>query len=226
MPPPRAVPLGHANPHGASARIGPRFRAPSFPLPMRTIAALVLLTVAFPIAAQPAPDAPSTWAQTAKGVRILGGGGSIVRFQNNTSATLSPRVGRFVSDNLAVSASVTLGYSRSTSDVQGTFSNTQFGVGPTVTYYLGNTTGAAPRPFVEGDLTLSYTRFSSDLSSALGNDAMSDTSIGGGLSAGVELPIARNVALRGEAFYQTSDLTFDNDVSFYGVQVGFSTFLY
>lgn len=193
---------------------------------MRTTAALLLLCFALPAAAQPTPDDPSTWAQTATGVRILGGSASLTRFSGNTSALLSPRIGRLLADNLALSARVTLGYSRSTTLLDGTSSSTQLGLGPTLTYYVGEPTGDAVRPFAEGNLSLSYSRFHSDLLDALGTEADAQWSIGGGLSAGVELPIARNVALRGEAFYNVSDLTFDGEVSFYGVGVGFSTFLY
>ncbi len=193
---------------------------------MRSLVALLVIAVAAPALAQsPGPDDRSAWAQTDRGVRILGGSGSVIRFDQNTSASLSPRVGRFVADGLALSASVQLGYSRSFQETLGTISSTQLGVGPTVTYYVGRGS-AAVRPFVEADLSLTYARTSSDLSSALGVSTGFDFALGGGLGAGIEVPIARNVALRGEAFYRTSDLTFDGDISFYGLSAGFSTFIY
>ena len=54
---------------------------------MKTLlAATAMLAIPGLAAAQPTPDDPSTWAQTAKGVRILGGSASLTRFGGNTSA--------------------------------------------------------------------------------------------------------------------------------------------
>ncbi|MGB3544377.1 outer membrane beta-barrel protein [Rubrivirga sp.] len=196
---------------------------------------LALLVVSLPAFAQPAPDDRSEWDQTAKGVRLLGGGASITRFDENTSASLSPRIGVFVSDRLALSTSVQLGYSRSSfssaiREESLSFSTLSAGLGPMVTYYL--TDSSAARPFVEADVSLSYAR-SRQEAGALATGfptavtVSSNVSVGGGVAAGVELPIARNVALRGNAFYRTTDLTFDDgSLSFYGLSAGFSTFIY
>jgi len=189
---------------------------------MRLLLAL-LAGLALPAAAQPAPGDRAAWDQTAKGVTILGGSASVVRVGSSTSAVLSPRVGRFVADGLALSTRLTLAYSRAVSERAGTSSSTQLGVGPMVTYVFGD---GPVRPFAEADLAVTYVRSTNDLRQALGDGPDSNLTIGGGLAAGVELPIARNVALRGQAFYRTSNLSFDSPFEFYGVSAGFSTFIY
>ena len=201
---------------------------------MRLPALALALLLAAPALAQttdrPAPDDPATWTQTAKGVRLLGGSASLSRQGDFTSALATPRVGAFVADGLALGVDLTLGYGRSTfttafeGDIltEASFSSTTLGVGPSVTYYLG---GGRPgvRPFVEADVALSYQR--SRVTTGFGTDDSDDVGVGGGLGAGVSIPIARNVALRAQAFYRTFDFEFDDSAS-YGLSAGFTTFIY
>ncbi|MDT7856467.1 outer membrane beta-barrel protein [Rubrivirga sp. S365] len=189
--------------------------------------------------ARPAPDDPATWTQTARGVRLLGGSASISRQGDFTTASVAPRVGLFVADGLALGVDLQLSYLRSESSFytvsgfqESTFSSTVLGVGPSVTYYVG---GGRPgiRPFVEADVSLAYQRSSvttEGISFApeigLGGGTNSNFNVGGGLGAGVSIPVARNVALRAQAFYRTFDFEFDDNSSTYGLSAGFTTFLY
>ena len=202
----------------------------------RLLPALVLL-VAAPASAQtddrPAPDDPATWTQTAKGVRLLGGSASLSRQNDFTFASVAPRVGTFVADGLALGVDLQLSYGRSsfTSAFEGdildeaTFSSVALGVGPSVTYYLG---GGRPgvRPFVEADVALTYQRSSISGGFEPLNETESALNVGGGVGAGVSIPIARNVALRTQAFYRTFDFEFDDGSSTYGLSAGFTTFIY
>lgn len=196
----------------------PDLSRPLSPHSMRLLALVLSLALAAPVLAQPAPDDPTTWDQTAQGVRLLGGSASLIRFSSTTSANASPRVGAFVVDGLALSAQLQLGYSRSGLDDE-TGSSTQLGIGPSVTYYFVRQ-GATPRPFVEGDLSMTYYRVDRETS-----DGDSDWTIGAGVAAGVAVPVARNVALRAQAFYRTLDFEFSDD-SYYGLSAGFTTFIY
>ena len=216
---------------GASHATPPVPRA----LTVRRLLPALALLVAAPVLAQtpdaPAPDDPATWTQTARGVRLLGGSASLSRQSDFTFASVAPRIGTFVADGLALGVDLQLGYGRSSftlfdgvNSLEGSSSSTALGVGPSVTYYVG---GGRPgvRPFVEADVSLAYRRSSSsgDLG---GNETRSDTNVGGGLGAGVSIPIARNVALRTQAFYRTFDFSFDEGSSTYGLSAGFTTFLY
>ena len=197
--------------------------------------ALALALLAAPALAQtdgrPAPDDPATWTQTARGVRLLGGSASLSRTGSGTSAFAAPRVGAFVADGLALGVDLQLGYGRSTFEtffddevIGASFSSTTLGVGPSATYYLG---GGRPgvRPFVEADLLLTYQRFQTG--GPLGTtETQSDVGASGGLGAGVSVPVARNVALRAQAFYRTFDFEFSERSSTYGVSAGFTTFIY
>ena len=202
---------------------------------LRPLTAALLLAAAPALAqtdAPPDPDDRSTWTQTAQGVRLLGGSAEISRQGNFTSAVVSPRVGAFVADGLALGVNLQLGYGRSsfstfdgTTVQEVTSSSTVLGVGPSVTYYIG---GGRPgvRPFIEADVGLTYQR--SSFSGGFGSsaDAESDTGVGGGLGAGVSIPVARNVALRTQAFYRAFDFSFDEGTSSFGLSAGFTTFIY
>lgn len=179
----------------------------------------------------PAPDDRSTWTQTAKGVRLLGGSASLTRQGNFTFANVAPRIGAFVADGLALGVDFQLGYGRSTfttafeGDIvtEVSFSSTTLGVGPSAAYYLG---GGRPgvRPFVEADVSLTYQRSRAEGGFGV-EERQSDFGVGGGLGAGVSVPVARNVALRAQAFYRTLDFEF-GDASVYGLSAGFTTFIY
>ena len=201
---------------------------------MRLPALALALALAAPSLAQtadrPAPDDPATWTQTARGVRLLGGAAQLSRSGDFTSVFVSPRLGAFVADGLALGVDLDLGYARSSSSVfdgtalqEVTSSSTSVGVGPSATYYVGGGR-AGVRPFVEADLSLSYRR--SRFESPFG-DSESDSGlgVGGGLGAGVSVPVARNVALRAQGFYRTFDFDFE-DPGTYGLSAGFTTFIY
>ena len=190
---------------------------------MRIAAVVLAFTLSVPVLAQPAPDDPSTWDQTARGVRLLGGSAGLTRSSSSTTATAAPYVGVFVTDGLALAAQVELSYSRSefTRDLrEETISSYRIGIGPGVQYYFGGQ-GASLRPFVEADLLATY----SGLTSALVEIETADWSVSGGGAAGVSVPIARNVAVQAQAFYRAYELT-GNASSYYGLSVGFSTFIY
>src|SRR5687767_3997835 len=77
-----------------------------------------------------------SYAQTGKGSMLLGGNGGL-RFdsensQNIFNAYLSPRIGFFVIDKLALGISLPL--SISTSD---DFENSSIGISPFIRYYIG-----------------------------------------------------------------------------------------
>lgn len=192
---------------------------------MRSVLLASALLLGTPALAQtddrPAPDDPATWTQTARGVRLLGGSATIIRQSETTFASASPRIGVFVADGLALGVDLTLSHSRSSSVG---FSTTSLGVGPSVTYYVG---GGRPgvRPFVEADVSVGYQRSSVD-GNVIGSASESDVTVGGGLGAGVSVPLARNVALRAQAFYRTFDVSVDEGSSVYGLSAGFTTFLY
>ena len=171
--------------------------------------ALSLLLAAPPALAQPSPDDPSTWAQTERGVRLLGGSASIVGFDGTAQLSASPRVGLFVADGLALSADL-----QATARL-GDGTTYLVGVGPTVTYYFGPTTGPRARPFVEAGGSLYYADFSGG----------SDVTAGLSGSAGLSFPLARNVAVRTQAFVALPDVE-NTDFVFYGVSAGFATFIF
>ena len=54
----------------------------------------------------------------------------------------------------------------------------------------------------------------------------STLNVGGRLSAGVAVPLARNVAPRTRAFYRAFDFDVAEGSSTYGLSAGFTTFLY
>lgn len=193
---------------------------------------LLVLVLSAPALAQPSPDDRSTWDQTARGVTLLGGSASVTRAESNTSVFLMPRFGVFVVDGLAVGTSVRLSGGWSSTEVgdEGALTGRSLavGLGPSVAYYLGD---GPVRPYVQGDLSAVYSRSSSEGDLGEGGVFLPDVSrsssfwtVGGELQAGLSVPVARNVALRGQAFVQTLDLT--RRGAYYGLSAGFTTFLY
>jgi hypothetical protein len=195
-------------------------------LPLALLAALLLA----PTADAQTADAPVY--PVARGTSLLGGSASLVRSDRTTTAFLAPRVGRFVADGLALSLDLGVTHSRSTFttleadgfdlvEVERTFRSTGLGLGPTVAYYLGSPE-ASVYPFAEAGLSLDY-RFSSGFEGA-DDDSFG---VGGEVAAGVMVPVARNVGLRAQVFYQAYDVGGDSDFGdLYGLSAGFTSFLY
>lgn len=199
---------------------------------MRSVLALLFFGV--PLASAQT-DAEVPIYPIESGTRLLGGGASLIRLDGGFAANLSPRVGRFVGDGLALSTSASVTYQRSTFTTVGigpggelveqdaTQRSVSLGLGPEVTYYVGGAARAA-YPFVSANAQLQY--YDSE-ATGFSEFALSRFDLSAQLSGGVMLPVARNVGLQAEAFYQANGLTRDVERSdYYGLSVGFTTFIY
>lgn len=87
----------------------------------------------------------STWAQTQKGAKLLGGDVAFDLEKNNSfSITLSPQIGYFVIKNLAVGTGASLHYSKYNYGDNMSYSfrarTTMAGASPFVRYYFGQST--------------------------------------------------------------------------------------
>ena len=201
---------------------------------------LLLAAAAAPALAQSPADSTAladdraTWAPTAQGVRLLGGYAAAGGFNNGFSASLEPRVGRFVRDGLAVSAQVGVSGSRSSFTsvdlVDGVPRESEqrtrsVGVsfGPAVTQYFGGA-GAAVYPFVGAAV---YGDWSRSWSGVVGQPLNSGAywGLSGSARAGVMVPVARNVSIEAQVYGSVYDLDprLDGNVGF---SAGISTFLY
>jgi hypothetical protein len=100
----------------------------------------------------------STWAQTQKGSKLLGGSVSGFLQRNNSfSISLSPQIGYFVINNLALGTGVTLSYFKSSFDDNTTgvsyrSRTTKAGISPFVRYYFGKS--ASTRLFTHASVDL------------------------------------------------------------------------
>lgn len=204
---------------------------------MRLLVALAaVLLVPAAHAQAPAPADPTY--PVARGTRLLGGSAGVTRSDDATSAFLAPQVGVFVVDGLALSLDLNVSHFRSTSPAvefdgfivrdEETVRSTSIGAGPGVAYYFRGP-GAPVYPFVSGDVAIAY-RTSSFSIGDFNDDSVE---LQGGVAAGVMVPVARNVGLQAQAFYQAFDFgrgsEFEGVSSFrdvYGLSVGFTTFIY
>ena len=131
-------------------------------------------------------------AQTEKGTLLLGGNATYTNVENTSTFMLSPKIGVFVADNLAIGGQGSL----FTSD-----GFTSWSVGPFARYYFGK--NMKGKPFVGANVGIS------DMENA-------DSEFGFGAEAGYALFLNKSVALEFGVNYNRMD-----DIDVIGVGVGF-----
>jgi outer membrane protein len=93
----------------------------------------------------------STWAQTEKGSKLLGGSANF-SFEKNYSFGISPQIGYFITNNFALGTGVSISYSKFDND--DTMGNgyrshtTAAGISPFIRYYFGK--ASSTRLFTQG----------------------------------------------------------------------------
>lgn len=185
---------------------------------VRRFALLAGLLAALPAAAQAQSYA------TDRGSLLLGGsagfsssGGSVdgeSAGDRNTFLNFSPSVQYFVLPGLAVGGNIIAQRASG-----GDNSVNTLGVGPSVSYYFGQSERSV-YPFVSGSVR--YLRNS-------GEDVDNVSNVGYGASTGAVFMLNRNVGLRTELYYNTNrfevrDIEVDSDQ--FGVSLGFTAFTF
>lgn len=150
-------------------------------------------------------------AQTEKGNYLVGGNVGFNAAKNNTQINLSPTVGYFFANNIALGANVDLAYSK-----VGSNKATTFGVGPFGRYYFGTLN---IRPFAHANVNFTSTRNK--------NSTGSDTYNGSNyfLGAGLAAFINRNVAVEGLAGYSNSSYAHISTGGGFQLRIGFQIYL-
>lgn len=180
-------------------------------------------------------DDRAAWHPTAQGVRLLGGYAAASAFVNNTTyADLSPEIGRFVRDGLALSLRVGLSGWRSSyaefgvtdgvlTESDGRATSVGLSIGPAMTKYFGEA-GATVYPYV-GASALGFVRRSK--AGPVGGERISyhDRGLSGSARAGLMVPVARNVSIEAQVVGSVYDLSAGVRGSM-GFSAGISTFLY
>jgi len=153
---------------------------------------------------------------------VLASGSAGFRIYNDdqdwlTNLSFSPNLQYFLIPNLAVGGSLYVDYlTRYYSHGNHSFSRTIFGIGPALTYYIGNANSRI-YPFFHA---------SAYLSNIVSESGMENWSNSFSFSGGLAFPISKNVALTGEAFYsygKPKDFPGQHEI---GLRFGLAAFIY
>lgn len=156
------------------------------------------------------------YAQTERGTKMIGGSGAI-NFNNGVSIYLLPRLGYFVTEDLAVGSGVLLGYSR-WKDQEMSVRNAHVGLQPFARYYFG--APKATRVFAQADVSFIHTR-RSGMDHFPGYDnkvSFTDTSVGGGI--GLVHFLTQQVGLEALVGYRNNATGFETFGRGFGVTFG------
>lgn len=157
----------------------------------------------------------TTFAQTEKGIKLLGGSADISSTsfdsdsENIFGVSVNPNIGFFLVDNFALGAEVPLGFT--SSDISNT---TQVGLVPFARYYLGSSDTRKFFLGVRGGIVSSNVSFDS------GDDISRNQGVVGA-NAGVAFFINQSIALETALNYQYISIEDSNGVSNIGLSVGF-----
>jgi hypothetical protein len=150
-------------------------------------------------------------AQTDKGDWMVGGNLSFNTAKKNTSIQFSPQAGYFFAKNFVLGGQLSVAYNE-----QGNTNITDFGVGPFVRYYFGETKA---RPFFTGDMNFLSSHVKTEIGSA--NTTAFEYFLGGGAS----FFINDNVAVDGILGYRHAKYKDVEGSGGLNLRIGFQVFL-
>lgn len=130
-------------------------------------------------------------AQTLKGTKMIGGSGSIYH-EDGFNISLSPNLGYFIADNLAIGGNINLFLSDNDN-------NTAKGasLGPFVRYYFGQE--APTRIFAQANGSVGFSRYINTFNGREAKDTYNTNSFGAGV--GIAHFLTEQVALEARLYY-------------------------
>ena len=150
-------------------------------------------------------------AQTDKGDWMVGGNLAFNTAKKNTSIQFTPQAGFFFAKNFVLGGQLAVAYNE-----QGSTNITDFGIGPYVRYYFGETKA---RPFFAGDMNF----LSSHVKTPLGTS--NTTAFEYFLGAGASFFINENVAVDGILGYRHAQYKNEEGSGGLNLRIGFQVFL-
>lgn len=172
---------------------------------------LSLLVLASGAALSPAASAQEASPLTTQGTHLIGGSADASVRSGVSSIRVSPRVGVFVIDNLALGVRADASYA-SVSDGR---TDTALALVPFSTVYFGDP-GDPVQPYATAAAGLRFRRVASDGFTSGTTEAITD------VAAGALVQIGSNVGLTGEAYAELSNFRVDPVL---GVRGGIAVFL-
>lgn len=150
-------------------------------------------------------------AQTDKGDWMVGGMLGFNTAKNSATVSFDPQVGYFFLKNLVMGGQFNLDYSE-----QGSIHITDFGIGPFVRYYFGETKA---RPFFAGDMDFITNRVKTNTTT------INSQAFGYFLGGGASFFINDNVAVDGVLGYRHTKYKNEDGRGGLNFRVGFQVFL-